>query len=105
MFDNIGEISYYVPEVTSKFGTLLKNEDFLKSLKLEYTEKFEDLIMKNGDIKFNNVSFKYLVIKKVLPPQDFFVCEPPASQQGVRSFSPERCLMSVNALVRCSLRV
>jgi hypothetical protein len=56
MFDNIGEISYYVPEVTSKFGTLLKNEDFLKSLKLEkYEERFEELVMNNGDIKFNNV--------------------------------------------------
>ena len=62
MFDNIGEISYYIPEMTAKFGTLLKNEDFLKSLKIENHKNDDinkDFVLKSGEIKLTNVSFKY----------------------------------------------
>jgi ABC-type multidrug transport system fused ATPase/permease subunit len=92
MFDNIGEISYYVPEVTSKFGTLLKNEDFLKSLKLEkYEERFEELVMNNGDIKFNNVSFKYENHKiidnlSITIPENSFICLYGPSGSGKSTF-------------------
>lgn len=62
MFDNIGEISYYIPEATAKLGTLLKNEDFLKSLKVDMDNSIDvnkKLSLTNGEIKLNNISFKY----------------------------------------------
>ena len=94
MFDNIGEISYYTPEATAKLGTLFKNEDFLKSLKLEKDENIDNdkkLMLNNGDIKFNNVSFKYENHKLIdnltlIIPENSFICLYGPSGSGKSTF-------------------
>ncbi len=95
MFDNIGEISYYVPDATSKYGTLMKNEDFLKSLKVEGDEdgiiKKDKMILNNGDITFNNVTFKYENHKlidnlSITIPENSFICLYGPSGSGKSTF-------------------
>ena len=96
MFDNIGEISFYIPDATAKLGTLMKNEDFLKSLKVE-NETNEATIGKqfilnnNYDIKFNNVSFKYENHKiidnlSITIPRNSFICLYGPSGSGKSTF-------------------
>jgi len=93
MFDNISEISYYVPEITSKFGTLLKNEDFLKSIKLEKDNinKDDKFVINNGEIKLNNVSFKYENYQLIddlslIIPENSFICLYGPSGSGKSTF-------------------
>jgi ABC-type multidrug transport system fused ATPase/permease subunit len=94
MFDNIGEISYYTPEATAKLGTLLKNEDFLKSLTVEKDENIDmdkKIMLNNGDIKFNNVSFKYENHKLIdnvtlIIPENSFICLYGPSGSGKSTF-------------------
>ena len=61
MFDNMSEIGYYIPEATSKLGTLLGNEEFLKSLNsydINITDNVEMKII-NGNIEIKNISTLY----------------------------------------------
>ena len=68
LFDNIYEITYFIPELVSKLGILKNNEDFLEDL-LKNIEDEDDDVKKNMmieeiqskdfKIKFSNVSFKY----------------------------------------------
>ena len=68
LFDNIYEITYFIPELVSKLGILKNNEDCLEDL-LKNIEDEDDDVKKNMmieeiqskdfKIKFSNVSFKY----------------------------------------------
>jgi ABC-type branched-subunit amino acid transport system ATPase component len=94
MFDNIGEISYYIPDATSKLGTLMKNEDFLKNLKVENETNIVtngQFILNNADIKFTNVSFKYENHKlinnlTITIPENSFICLYGPSGSGKSTF-------------------
>jgi ATP-binding cassette subfamily B protein len=95
ILDNMSEISYYIPEATSKFGLLMNNEDFLKSISFDVNDNKinKDLKIKlaNGNIEFKNVSFSYenhkildnfsLVIK-----ENSFICLYGASGSGKSTF-------------------
>jgi ABC-type multidrug transport system fused ATPase/permease subunit len=61
MFDNLTEISYYIPEVTSKMGILKMNEDFLKKILVNYDEANlnKNFKLSHCNITFKNISFKY----------------------------------------------
>lgn len=61
LFDNMCDISYYVPELTHRFGVLKSNEKFLKQLIIspEDQDKSTFPIINNYNINFDNVSFKY----------------------------------------------
>lgn len=95
ILDNMSEISYYIPEATSKFGLLLNNEDFLKSISFDVNDnkinKDSKIKLANGNIEFKNVSFSYenhkildnfsLVIK-----ENSFICLYGASGSGKSTF-------------------
>jgi ABC-type multidrug transport system fused ATPase/permease subunit len=62
IFDNMSEILYFIPEATSKFGTLLKNEQFLKELNYYQNHDIDltkRLTLRNGNIELKNVTFHY----------------------------------------------
>ena len=63
LFENIYEMTYYIPEVTYKFGVLKNNEEFLKDLLLKKDENVstEVLDLKHNpcDVEFINVTFQY----------------------------------------------
>lgn len=60
LFENIYEITYYIPEVSYKLGVLKNNENFLKDLKLKCNEIVsDDFVLKNSVVEFKNVTFKY----------------------------------------------
>jgi len=70
LFDNIYEITYFIPELVSKLGILRNNEDFLEDLlgNVNYNEdeedstrnvNFQSINENNFVIRFANVSFKY----------------------------------------------
>ena len=60
LFENMSDMSYYVPEFSHRFGILKSNETFLKELLLK-TEKFHNNLeqLNNTAINFKNTSFKY----------------------------------------------
>jgi ABC-type multidrug transport system fused ATPase/permease subunit len=60
------EITYYIPELTYKFGILKNNENFLKDLLLKNDEvksTKEFVLTNNSVIEFENVSFSYTALK------------------------------------------
>ena len=60
LFENIYEMTYYIPEITYKFGVLKNNENFLKELKLKSDEILsKDFILENGIVEFKNITFQY----------------------------------------------
>lgn len=62
LFDNLYEITYYIPELTSKLGILGNNAKFLQELmkKEEVETKVKDeFIMSSNRIEFRDVSFTY----------------------------------------------
>lgn len=66
LFENMYEITYYIPELTYKFGILKNNENFLKDLLLKNEEvktTKEFIITNNSVIEFKNVSFSYISLK------------------------------------------
>jgi ABC-type multidrug transport system fused ATPase/permease subunit len=66
LFENMYEITYYIPELTYKFGILKNNENFLKDLLLKNDEvksTKEFVLANNSVIEFQNVSFSYAALK------------------------------------------
>ena len=66
LFENMYEITYYIPELTYKFGILKNNENFLKDLLLKNEEvktTKEFILTNNSVIEFKNVSFSYISLK------------------------------------------
>ena len=60
LFENIYEMTYYIPEITYKFGILKNNENFLKELQLKNEEIIStNFILENGIVEFKNVTFQY----------------------------------------------
>ena len=60
LYDNMSEMSYYIPEFTIRYGVLLNNEDFLKQLVLKSSiTKMEIAEFENYNIVFDNVTFIY----------------------------------------------
>ena len=60
LFENIYEMTYYIPEVSYKLGILKNNENFLKELKLKKNEVLlDDFILENSIVEFKNVTFHY----------------------------------------------
>ena len=60
LFENIYEMTYYIPEISHKLGILKNNEHFLTELKLTNDEILsDDFIMENSIVEFNNVTFQY----------------------------------------------
>jgi len=61
LFENIYEMTYYIPELSYKLGVLKNNENFLKELKLKNEEIISngDFIMENSIVEFENVTFQY----------------------------------------------
>lgn len=94
MFDNMSEIGYYIPEATSKLGTLLGNEEFLKSLNsYDISNNNDDVEMKiiNGNIEIKNISFNYENHKlfdnfSIVIPQKSFICIYGPSGSGKSTF-------------------
>ena len=61
LFENMCDISYYVPELTHRFGVLKSNEKFLKQLIIspEELDKSTFPVIENYNITFDKVTFKY----------------------------------------------
>ena len=60
LFENIYEMTYYIPEISYKLGILKNNENFLKELKLKNENVLlNDFIFKNSIVEFKNVTFHY----------------------------------------------
>lgn len=70
LFDNMYEISFYIPELISRIGIIKNNELFLKNLfRYETSEKLnklQDLTVETYNIRFQNVSFQYDDTHKIL---------------------------------------
>lgn len=68
LFENMYEITYYIPELTYKFGILKNNENFLKDLLLKNKEvkQVNEFILTDNNtvIEFSNVSFYYPSVQK-----------------------------------------
>jgi ABC-type multidrug transport system fused ATPase/permease subunit len=59
LFTHVYEITYYIPDITSKIGVLNSNKKFIEEL-FSYTPKIgNDIEINHGIIKFNNVTFSY----------------------------------------------
>lgn len=59
LFDNMYEMSYYIPELINKMGIIRNNEKFLKSLLVDDYIEYSDINLDKYNISFNNVSFSY----------------------------------------------
>jgi len=60
LFENIYEMTYYIPEISYKLGVLKNNENFLKELKLKNEQVLlNDFTMENSIVEFKNVTFHY----------------------------------------------
>lgn len=61
LFENMSDMSYYIPEFTHRYGILKTNEDFLKELVVVDNEDINIKLSKlnNYSIEIRNVSFKY----------------------------------------------
>jgi ATP-binding cassette subfamily C protein len=92
IFDNVSEILYFIPEATSKFGTLLKNEQFLKELNYYQNNDInEKLILKNANIELKNITFHYennniLDNFSLVLPEKHFICLYGQSGSGKSTF-------------------
>jgi ABC-type multidrug transport system fused ATPase/permease subunit len=94
IFDNMSEILYFIPEATSKFGTLLKNEQFLKELNYYRDDKIDltkSLTLQNGNIELKNVTFHYenhniLDNLSLILPEKRFICLYGPSGSGKSTF-------------------
>ena len=94
IFDNMSEILYFIPEATSKFGTLLKNEEFLKDLNYYQDNEIDSnrkLILKNTNIELKNVTFHYdnhniLDNFSLILPEKRFICLYGPSGSGKSTF-------------------
>ena len=58
-FNNMYEITYYIPEITKKIGILKSNKDFIEDLFNYSIDTNEVIEIKDGIIAFNNVSYSY----------------------------------------------
>ena len=93
MFDNVSEISYYIPETTAKIGTLMMNEKFLQELNYEERDVDIDkkMLLTNGNIELQNVSFMYENHKILdnfcmIIPEKSFLCLYGPSGSGKSTF-------------------
>lgn len=60
LFENMSDMSYYIPEFTYRFGILKSNESFLKELVLSSELNKNNLdCLTCSNIDFDNVTFKY----------------------------------------------
>jgi ABC-type multidrug transport system fused ATPase/permease subunit len=68
LFENLSEMSYFIPEFTHRYGVLKSNEIFLKDLveDIEDTVKNEFHTLLNSTIEFKDISFKYDKTNKYL---------------------------------------
>ena len=67
LFDNMSDMSYYLPELSHRYGILKSNEDFLRELVLYSTENKENINNINSFlIEFRNVTFKYPKTSKTI---------------------------------------
>ena len=61
LFENIYEMTYYIPEISYKLGVLKNNENFLKEIQLTKNEIMsDDFVMENSIVEFKNVTFQYI---------------------------------------------
>lgn len=94
IFDNMSEILYFIPEATSKFGTLLKNEQFLKELNYYQNNDIDmnkKLTIKNANIELKNITFHYenhniLDNFSLMLPEKSFICLYGPSGSGKSTF-------------------
>ena len=60
LFENMSDMSYYIPEFTHRLGILKSNSDFLKELLVKHAETKNTLgKLDDAVIEFKNISFKY----------------------------------------------
>lgn len=59
LFDNMYEMSYYIPELINKLGVIKNNEKFLQSLLIENYIEYSNLNLDKYNIELDNVSFNY----------------------------------------------
>jgi ABC-type multidrug transport system fused ATPase/permease subunit len=61
LFENMYEITYYIPEVTNKLGVLKSNEQFVKNLLSVRHNKYNnaEIVISTFSIEFLNISFYY----------------------------------------------
>jgi len=60
LFDNMSDMTYYIPEFINRVGILKSNNDFLKTLILSrYTDRVNLNNLDKYEINFNNISFSY----------------------------------------------
>jgi len=60
LFDNMSNITYYLPEFSHRYGILSSNEDFLKELVLYSSREKQNINnISSHVIEFKNVTFKY----------------------------------------------
>ena len=60
LFDNMSDMTYYLPEFSHRYGILMSNEEFLKDLVLYSSREKQNITTVNSHIiEFKNVTFKY----------------------------------------------
>jgi len=59
LFDNMYEMSYYIPELVNKLGIIKNNEKFLQTLLVASHIEYSDINLDKYNIKFEGVSFNY----------------------------------------------
>jgi ABC-type multidrug transport system fused ATPase/permease subunit len=61
LFENMSDLTYYIPEITQRFGVLKSNDTFLKQLIIspEEQDKSAFPVINNYNITFDNITFKY----------------------------------------------
>ena len=60
LFENMSDMSYFIPEFTLRFGILKSNDNFLKELILKSnTPKYGLNKLEQANVEFDNVTFKY----------------------------------------------
>lgn len=79
LFENIYEMTYYIPEITHKIGVLKNNEQFLRELNLKSKEIVlnREIIFENNIVEFKNVSFQYKNKDKseAIPKQEHMILD------------------------------
>lgn len=95
LFENIYEITYYIPEVTNKLGVLKSNEQFVKNLlgmRRENNYNNDQIKPLNFNIEFVGVSFFYeshMLLNKfsVIIPENKITCVYGPSGSGKTTFA------------------
>ena len=95
LFENIYEITYYIPEVTNKLGVLKSNEQFVKNLlgmRRENNYNNDQIKPLNFNIEFIGVSFFYeshMLLNKfnVIIPENKITCIYGPSGSGKTTFA------------------